>query len=258
MFYTYRIEFEDGFYYLGRRKCPEGLTPESDEYVGSPKTNSYYWERGIAFSKKILKRDLTKEEAEKEEDCLIGDLFKTDPLCLNASPANNFSNAGSSWWNDGEKQSMFFEGQEPDGWVPGRLQLSSKGKKYYTNGLESRMFFQGDEPKGWILGNHNSQDPNKNPFIDSEAHNKGKTAYNNGQRVCYFVEGAQPEGWVLGATENFKQERSKQYTGNGNPNFGKRGRKFYHNGEYSKLFPENQQPEGWILGCLKGAKKNVG
>jgi hypothetical protein len=250
MFYTYKILFEDGYYYLGRRLCPDGMTPEEDDYYGSPVTNCEYWNRGISFKKMILETNLTKKEAEIKEDMLIGDLFKTDPLCLNASPANNFSNAGSKWYNNGVEQGMFFENKVPEGWVEGRLGTAAKGKKYYTNGKESKMFFEGEQPKDWVRGNHSSQDKNKNPFF-SKTHNKGKIAYHKDDQVAWFFEGQQPEGWQLGHTDSFRNKRSKKYKGSGNPNFGKRDRKFFNNGEVTKLFVPGKEPKGWKLGMLR-------
>jgi len=45
VFYVYKITFEEvPHFYLGVRKCPDGKTPETDKYKGSPCSNKIYWE----------------------------------------------------------------------------------------------------------------------------------------------------------------------------------------------------------------------
>ena len=249
MYYTYEIRFDDGCYYYGRRKCPDGMTPDEDQYSGSPVTNKEHWDTN-EYQKIIIETGLTKRQAEVKEDTLIGDLYKTDPMCLNASPANKYSNADSSWYNNGVDSKMFFDDKVPEGYVPGRLGTAAKGKKYYTDGKVSRMFFEGEQPVGWELGNITSQNKTKNPFF-TKTHNVGKTAYHKGNQVGWFFEGEQPVGWERGHTDRFKKKRSKKYTGSGNPNYGKSGRKFFNNGQITKLYVPGEEPEGWQQGLIR-------
>ena len=50
-FYTYKINFVDGFYYFGSRKTE--VKPKDDIYWGSPKTHKDKWKTTM-FSKTIL------------------------------------------------------------------------------------------------------------------------------------------------------------------------------------------------------------
>lgn len=56
--YVYYSYEQFGRGYIGYRKCPEGLTPESDKYLGSFRDKSFK-----PTEKIILFQDLTKEEA---------------------------------------------------------------------------------------------------------------------------------------------------------------------------------------------------
>jgi len=92
-YYTYKINFVDGFYYYGRRSCK--CRPEDDTYYGSPKTHKDKW-RTTMFSKEIISTHNTLEESDIAEGELIGDSYKTDPLCLNEHNRGNFYNTGHS------------------------------------------------------------------------------------------------------------------------------------------------------------------
>ncbi len=80
MYYTYKILFEDGFYYYGVRKTD--LNPEEDPYTGSPVTFAEKW-KTTSFTKKVIQTFETWEEASEAEIKLIRDVFRKDPLCLN-------------------------------------------------------------------------------------------------------------------------------------------------------------------------------
>ena len=81
MYYTYRITFEDGCYYYGVRKSPEG-DPFKDPYVGSPVTFKEKWTHE-SFTKEVLDIFDTWEEASTSEAALIRKVYKKDPKCLN-------------------------------------------------------------------------------------------------------------------------------------------------------------------------------
>lgn len=80
MFYTYKILFEDGFYYYGVRKT--GLDPYEDSYTGSPVTFAEKWET-TSFTKEVIQTFESWEEASEAELKLIRAVFRKDPLCLN-------------------------------------------------------------------------------------------------------------------------------------------------------------------------------
>lgn len=80
MYYTYKILFQDGFYYYGIRKTD--LNPEEDPYTGSPVTFAEKWET-TPFTKEVLQIFEKWEEACEAEVSLIRPVFNTDPFCLN-------------------------------------------------------------------------------------------------------------------------------------------------------------------------------
>ena len=53
LFYLYVIHFNDFFYYVGKRKCPDKYNPWNDPYMGSPKTHKNKWV-STKFTKVII------------------------------------------------------------------------------------------------------------------------------------------------------------------------------------------------------------
>lgn len=253
-FYTYKILFETGEYYIGRRKCPNGVLPQNDKYMGSPKTNKNKWK--LQKTKIILNVFNSDKEHVIDEENQLGNKWKTDPLCLNASPANNKSNSGLVWCNDGNRHFMKTLHQIKElGYSIGRLGTSSKGKLYYTNNIESRMFLEGEQPNGWILGNHNSKNK-KNASHKYGAPNKGKTAYTNGVSTIYISKYENvPDGYYKGRPDDFKRKRSELVSGKNNPRYGIKGLKWYNNGNINKLFMPGQEENGFIKGMISRDKK---
>lgn len=252
IYYTYKILFSSGHYYIGRRKCPHNTAPETDSYLGSPVTNSHYWEQETP-EKSILEIFEDCDEHLYSEEKHLGDKWKTDPLCLNNSPANGISNSGMIWCNDGIREYMLPE--IPEGYVAGRLGSTAKGKRYFTSGNESRMFFVGEEPEGWALGNHNSKGSN-NASVKYGSSIKGKTCYTNNNKTIYIGKGEKiPEGFVLGRSDSFCEKRSSATKGKNNPRYGSRGEKWYNNGTVNKLCVPGNEPEGYKRGMLKRGKR---
>ena len=89
-FYTYKIQFVDGFYYHGSRKST--LEPKDDLYFGSPVTHKNKWLETM-YDKVILNVYSTEEELRQAEIELIGESYKRDSFCLNESNGRriNFS-----------------------------------------------------------------------------------------------------------------------------------------------------------------------
>lgn len=68
---------------------------------------------------------------------------------------------GMKWYNNGIKDCQFFSGEEPEGWIKGRIHglqkcignlENTKGTKWYNNGIKTKQYIQGKEPAGWKLG----------------------------------------------------------------------------------------------------------
>lgn len=254
IYYTYKILFSTGEYYIGRRKCPSEFTPETDPYLGSPVTNSHFWE--VETPKKIILNVFDNcDDHVVDEAIQLGNKWKSDNKCLNASPANNKSNANFIWCNDGEVSYMLPQELIPENFKIGRLGTKAKGKKYYNNGKISRMFFENEAPAGWVKGNLSSQG-NNNPSVIYGSPTKGFKAYNNGINTIYLKETEKiPEGYVLGRTEDFKQKRKKAVSGKNNPRYGSRGEKWYNNGVINKLCIPGEEPDGFAKGMVKNAKR---
>ena len=91
LFYLYVIHFDDFFYYIGKRKCPEKYNPWNDPYTGSPKTNKYKWKTNN-FTKVVIECFDTDEKVSKAETDLLIELdWKNDPYCLNECCGGKFS-----------------------------------------------------------------------------------------------------------------------------------------------------------------------
>lgn len=78
--YTYKINFVDGYYYIGKRLL-KGEDPLTDGYYGTPITHKDKWS-SIMFWKEILEVYDDWIECSKKEIELIRPVLN-DPLCLN-------------------------------------------------------------------------------------------------------------------------------------------------------------------------------
>ena len=72
-FYTYRIDFVDGYYYYRSRKSK--VKPEEDKYWGSPKTHKERWNTTM-YLKTVLNLFNDPSDMLNEETLLIGDNYK--------------------------------------------------------------------------------------------------------------------------------------------------------------------------------------
>ena len=129
-FYTYRIDFVDGYYYYGSRKSK--VKPEEDKYWGSPKTHKEKWNTTM-YWKTVLTMFDTPSDMLNEETKLIGDNFKNDVLCLNQHNNDNFSTLGMKMSEQTrKKQSERKQNYIP--WNKGNkgysLNVNRKGKRH--------------------------------------------------------------------------------------------------------------------------------
>ena len=94
IFYVYKIILTDGrfagHYYIGQRSY-KGKNIEEDTYKGSGKIlKSYYKKHPNGYKKEILEIVPTKAELNEREKFYAGDLWETDPLCVNLTPGGKF------------------------------------------------------------------------------------------------------------------------------------------------------------------------
>lgn len=91
IFYTYVIHFEDLFYYVGKRKCPEKYNPWNDPYTGSPKTHKNKWNT-TKFVKVVIECFDNDKDVSNAETNLLEQLdWRNDPYCLNECCGGKFS-----------------------------------------------------------------------------------------------------------------------------------------------------------------------
>lgn len=93
-YYTYKITLLKGSlagkYYYGQH-----ITSKlNDHYAGSGSILKDYYKKyraveGVTYTKEILKFYNGQDELNKAEEILIGDLWETDPNCLNKKPGGN-------------------------------------------------------------------------------------------------------------------------------------------------------------------------
>jgi hypothetical protein len=240
--YVYYSFEESGRGYIGYRKCPEGLTPELDTYLGSATDKTFK-----PISKTILKRNLTQREAIAIEiyfqrKYLVAEEWNKDfanlayqtseGFCYLAFGENN-PNFGKKWYNNGIEEILFsLEEEIPEGFITGRLE-EIKRKLSEAN-----------------IGE-------KNPNFGKTGENNsifGKSVYNNGIETKRFslVEEI-PEGYIMGEREETRKKKSEAVKGKNNPLYGK---KCYNNGiEQKYISPDEEIPEGYTLGGLPSSEE---
>lgn len=98
IYYIYKITLLKGslkgHYYIGKHKTDK----EKDYYYGSGIIIKDYYKKygkkkGISFTKEIIEYNLSEEKNNLREKEIIGDLYKTDPLCLNLK----YGGEGGGW-----------------------------------------------------------------------------------------------------------------------------------------------------------------
>lgn len=125
-YYTYVILFATGHYYYGVRQSE--VEPFSDNYWGSPRTNKHFWEE-VIHCKEILDQYPSYQEARSAESKLIGDLYKTDPLCLNAHNNGNFYRSGPAKEETKKKISEKAKGRIPSDQARKNMSCAQRGRK---------------------------------------------------------------------------------------------------------------------------------
>lgn len=114
-------------------------------------------DRGESWRKNLSASKLGKKMSEEAKESLKRSSFSK----------------GKVYYNDGNIESRFFEGHQPEGWVrgriPGRVPYHGGGSNFYTNGTEDKKFYPNDViPEGWVRGrskqNITKKDPNTGKF----------------------------------------------------------------------------------------------
>jgi hypothetical protein len=164
--YVYRLESDDGEFYIGVRSCFG--TVEGDDYMGSGKWPKLMRKLRKPMTKKVIGSFQTREEAEAEEARIIRDLIK-DSRCRNSIvPYKQYrlrmervpSTDGNSTV-DGRKESRtrytepLVNHQEPlltSRFAPPSVEEVKTYCQERKNGIDPQAFVDHYQASGWIRG----------------------------------------------------------------------------------------------------------
>lgn len=272
--FTYRLNLKEDprYYYYGKHST----NSISDRYTGSGTTvKEFKKEKGRdCFNLTILNFFSTSEEALSEEEKLVGDLWKTDPYCLNRYPGGNWkgrldvTGTVTVWKENKERRIPIgsLEKFQKAGWQRGRspkakirhaekkICMTIENRKTYVTTDQVEKYLQ----KGYEIGGYKFTEEVKKRLSDSHrgkfSASLGRITVNRDGKVRHIKEEAVAEyleqGWSVGSGR-----RSGRYltAKDGHPlNFGKvcinNGfRNFY-------CYPEDLEKylvEGWSKGRTK-------
>lgn len=269
--YLYRLNFKQDprYYYYGIHSTDR--VPEKDGYYGSGGTVSKYKKLfgKDCFQKTILSTYFSREELLKEEAKLVGDLWKSDPFCLNQTKGGaengKFDNKGTVIVNNGIQEKFIYPEYLDiflvQGWEKGRMSsVKSRMKGRYVGYV---TLHKGDivhrVPKeqveellkdGWNIG-----EPD---FVleKKRERSRGYLIVNNGteerhirpKELTDYLE----NGWLHGRLSRVVEAVRK---------YGK-GRILINNGTEERKITQSEwehyQIEGWKKGYLEGTTKKFG
>lgn len=143
--YIYKItclcgEFKN-HYYIGKRTS-KNKHIYNDKYYGSGEKLRRYYKKyppqnGVTMYKEIIEINPTKEINAKREKEIIGDLYKSDPLCLNLMEGGNGRKVSKE---TSSKKSRVFKGRKLSEETKKKMSIAKKRdnsvvylKKYYEN-----------------------------------------------------------------------------------------------------------------------------
>ena len=276
--FTYRLNLKEDprYYYYGKHSTRN----ISDRYTGSGTTiKELKKEKGRdCFDLTILNFFSTSEEAFSEEEKLVGDLWKTDPYCLNRYPGGNWKGrldvTGTvTVWKESKERRIpkdSLEKFQKAGWQRGRspkakirhverkVCMTFENKKIHVALDQVEKYLQ----RGYKLGGYKFTEETKRKLSDSHrgksSASLGRVAINRDGKVWYVkVENVAEyleQGWNIGSG---RQSGAYLTTKDGHPlNFGKicindGSRNFY-------CYPEDLEKylaEGWTRGKIKKSTK---
>ena len=198
-YYTYQVLFNNGDYYLGQHTTVN----LEDGYTGSGKKLN---ERTDPFTFDILEYYNSEKELNTAEAELIGDLWYTDPKCL------NMKEGGVGGWtavNKNLDRSYMLTEEYRDKMRQSSIRLQSEGKiRKFTKEDSEKGFKRVHElyPQGTFLGKTHTEETKKKIGLKNAKHQKGK---GNSQYGKMWITNEQestrinksesiPEGWRKG------------------------------------------------------------
>ena len=166
-YYTYQVLFNNGDYYLGQHTTVN----LEDGYTGSGKKLN---ERTDPFTFDILEYYNSEKELNTAEAELIGDLWYTDPKCL------NMKEGGVGGWtavNKNLDRSYMLTEEYREKMRQNSIRLQSEGKIHkFTkeDGRKGILKVRELYPQGTFLGKTHTEETKKKIGLNSAKHQKGK------------------------------------------------------------------------------------
>jgi len=198
-YYTYRVLFNNGDYYLGKHSTKD----IDDGYTGSGKKLQ---ERTDPFTFNIVEYYNSEDDLNVAEEELIGDLWFTDPKCL------NLTGGGRGGWggcNATVDKSYMLTEEYREKMRQNSIRLQSEGKIHkFTkeDGRKGSLKIRELYPQGTFLGKTHTEETKKKIGLKNAKHQKGK---GNSQYGKMWITNEQestrinksesiPEGWRKG------------------------------------------------------------
>ena len=198
-YYTYQVLFNNGDYYLGKHSTKD----IDDGYTGSGKKLQ---ERTDPFTFNILEYYNSEDDLNVAEEELIGDLWFTDPKCL------NLTGGGRGGWggcNATVDKSYMLTEEYREKMRQNSIRLQSEGKIHkFTkeDGRKGILKVRELYPQGTFLGKTHTEETKKKIGLKNAKYQKGKgnSQYGkmwitNEQESTRINKGESiPEGWRKG------------------------------------------------------------
>ena len=198
-YYTYQVLFNNGDYYLGKHSTKD----IDDGYTGSGKKLQ---ERTDPFTFNIVEYYNSEDDLNVAEEELIGDLWFTDPKCL------NMTGGGRGGWggcNATVDKSYMLTEEYREKMRQNSIRLQSEGKIHkFTkeDGRKGILKVRELYPQGTFLGKTHTEETKKKIGLKNAKHQKGK---GNSQYGKMWITNEQestrinksesiPEGWRKG------------------------------------------------------------
>ena len=168
-YYTYKILFENDDYYLGQHitdNIEDGYTGSGKKLKERIKTDPFDFE--------ILDFYKSEEELNNAERELIGDLWFTDPKCL------NLKEGGTGGWSAVNKtldRSYMLTEEYRDKMRKSALRLHKEGilhKFTKEDSIKGNKKIQELYPKGTFFGKSHTEETKKHIGLKNSKHQKGK------------------------------------------------------------------------------------
>lgn len=271
--FTYKLVLKEDprYYYYGKHST----NTISDNYTGSGTTvKDLKREKGRdCFKLTILNFFSTSEEAFLEEEKLVGDLWKTDPFCLNRYPGGNWkgkldvSGTVTVWMGDKERRipAECLDLFQKEGWQRGRSPKSrirnAEKKVSMTSDTNSRIFVPKSQvglylQKGFKVGGYRFSEEAKKNLSNSHRGlpsaslgrvritKDGKIKNVKKEDVQLYLD----QGWVVGScNQNYLVSKDGHSSNFGKVCINDGERNFYC---YPKEL-EKYLAEGWTKGRTK-------